>query len=107
METRLKASLLILLLLTGLVLAEDRRIEFMPGATGTRLEGSGQGAYLIRCWASQKMTVKVKNAAFQLYAPDGTRLAEGATWTGRLPQKGDYRIRVAGQAAYVLQVSVK
>lgn len=115
-------TLLTLLLVTGLALAQGhtKRIQFMAGASGTRIEDAvargEQNTYLIDCGAGQTMSISVKsteqNAVFQVFAPGGAQLGEdeNTAWTLKLPKKGDYKIVVGatrGGADYVLQVSVK
>ncbi len=57
------------------------------------------------------MTSLEQNAVFDIQAPNGTYLAEETTsWSGRLPQSGDYSVIVGGtrgNATYTLDVTIR
>jgi hypothetical protein len=59
------------------------------------------------------VTSKSRNAVMHVLAPDGTSLASDTTshtWSGKLPQDGDYRMVVRatkGVATYKLEVKVR
>lgn len=96
-----------------------RRINFAPGTTAARLDGTVTRpdgvTYVLEAAAGQTMTVTVTPAS-QMYlvisGADGVTLAEyDSTWTGVLPAGQPYLIRVgAGGGAtnvnYVLDVSI-
>jgi len=101
-----------------------RRITFAKGKSSAVLANSvirgDEDTYLVRAKAGQKMSVKVssveRNAVFFIEKPDGGYLenaGEGddqTVWKGTLPEKGDYKIIVAGtrgNATYKLSVTIK
>lgn len=101
-----------------------RRIRFAKGRQSATVSYSvvrgDRDTYILGAGAGQTMTVKITsledNAVFQIENPDGEYL-EGAgdgddamSFTGSLPDKGDYKIIVGGtrgNASYRLTVSIK
>ncbi len=78
------------------------RISFAPGATSATVNGSIRGYetrdYILNAQAGQRMTVNLdSNSSFMQLAvlnPQGDTLYVGTNWTGKLPSKGDYLVRV-------------
>jgi len=97
-----------------------QRITFAPGADSGTVGGAAIRAtmdtWLLRAASGQTMSVTVTsleaNSTFNVFAPDGTGLTgveARTTWTGPLPQDGDYKIAVEptrGNATYTLTVQV-
>ncbi len=103
----------------SLDIAIARRINFAPGSTAARLDGTLVNAegvtYVLEARAGQTMSVSVTPAAqayLMIRGADGAYLAEyEGAWSGVLPATQDYLIRVApgGGATnigYVLDVSI-
>jgi len=101
-----------------------KRIKFAKGKHTATLSNSvirgDEDTYLAGAKAKQKLTVKItsveKNAAFFIEKPSGGYLENAGdgddqtTWTGTLPDDGDYKITVAGtrgNATYKLSVTIK
>jgi hypothetical protein len=127
-KVKLAAAFFGLLLLATLAFAAQegltKRVRFARGHTTATLKNSvvrgTRDRYLVGARAGQKMTVSItsleKNAVFTLHAPSNDTL-EGAgemhdatSWTGRLPEDGDYVIEVGGtrgNASYTLKVTVR
>lgn len=101
-----------------------RRIRFASGAVSATVEDAvvrgTRDTYLVGASKGQTMTVKIasleNNAVFELKAPPNkagqrrTLKPEAISWTGTLPQTGDYQIIVGGtrgNASYKLQVTIK
>ena len=84
------------------------QVRFPAGATGTRLEGRITGYeivdYLLGAQAGQRMVVTMTTDStanyFNLLAPGESEVAffigstDGSSYGGRLPESGDYTIRV-------------
>jgi hypothetical protein len=120
-------SALLLLLATCAFAVQEgitKRVRFARGSTSATVKNSvvrgTRDRYLIGAQAGQKMTVSItsveRNAAFAIYAPSHDTL-EGAgedrevrSWSGNLPESGDYLIEVGGtrgNATYTLKVTVR
>ncbi|MBF2026786.1 MAG: hypothetical protein IGS48_08470 [Oscillatoriales cyanobacterium C42_A2020_001] len=101
-----------------------RRIRFAPGAISATIEDAvvrgTRDTYLVGASKGQTMTVAIasleNNAVFELKAPPNkagqrrTLKPEAISWTGVLPQSGDYQVIVGGtrgNASYKLQVTIK
>jgi type II secretory pathway pseudopilin PulG len=134
-ETKLKRRAGGVLLLVGILLlgtitaafAEGvrKRIKFARGRNSTVISNAVLRAeidqYLLGARAGQRMKVEITsleaNAAFQIQRPDNKGMLPGATfdddattWTGELPDNGDYVIEVAptrGNATYRLKVEIR
>jgi hypothetical protein len=105
--------------------AEPSRIEFKRGTHSStlkgKLRGDEQAEYVLGARKGQRVTVNVAalpaNAiAFELLTPLGEAFeltSNGNTWTGDLPETGDYMlyVRMAGtktpRASYTLSLSIK
>lgn len=105
--------------------AEPSRIEFKRGTHSStlkgKLRGDEQAEYILGARKGQRVTVNVAavpaNAiAFELLTPLGEEFdlaSSGTTWTGILPETGDYMlyVRMAGtqtpRASYTLTLSIK
>lgn len=101
-----------------------KRIRFAKGKHSASVSNSvirgDRDTYIAGAGAGQTMTVKItsleNNAVFQIEGPDGEYL-DGAgetddamTFSGALPEKGDYKIIVGGargNASYKLTVTIK
>lgn len=118
--------LAILLFMTAIAVPaqSDRtmRIRFPRGRTTTVIKDAvvrgTRDRYLLRARAGQTLIVHItsleNNAVFDVYAPGGRRILDGAEeatdWTGELPRSGDYVISVGGtrgNASYTLEVTVR
>ena len=101
-----------------------KRVKFKAGKTSAVVSNAvvrgDRDTYTIGAKAKQTMTVKItsveKNAVFQIQTPNGLYVAgadegdDAMSWSGSLPETGDYQIIVGGtrgNAAYKLTVSVK
>ncbi len=101
-----------------------QRVRFAPGASAATIKDSvlrgTRDIYLVAARQRQMMTIQLvsleNNATFDLLAPpnrSGKRLLlrqDAMTWTGSLPESGDYRIAVGatrGNASYRLVISIK
>ena len=129
--SKIKLIVSILLLANVLVFSQmieadgiTKRIKFAKGKSSAVLSYSvirgDEDIYLVGAKAGQKMSVKItsveKNAVFFIEKPGGGYLdgaGEGddqTVWKGILPDRGDYRITVAGtrgNATYKLSVTIK
>ena len=131
MKVVFRASLIIILGLAvfgGPAAGQSKhRVKFKKGATSAKIKGTIRGYdyrdYLIEASAGQTMTVKLSSlntyTMFSILRPNGENL-EGASQVldhaGRLPESGDYVIRVGmmraearrkGSASdYVLTISI-
>lgn len=101
-----------------------KRVRFAKGQHSATVSNSvvrgDRDTYILGAGEGQTMTVKITsvedNAVFQIENPDGEYL-EGAgdgddamSFSGELPQKGDYKIIVGGtrgNASYKLTVSIR
>lgn len=101
-------------------LGSVQRMSFAPGtssgtASGAVVRGSTDWWFLGAA-AGQTMQVDVTsleaNSTFDVFAPDGTPLTapgERTTWSGVLPQGGDYRVVVQptrGNSTYTITVRI-
>jgi hypothetical protein len=101
-------------------LGQLERMTFAPGSVSGRastaaLLGTADSWYL-GARAGQFMAVDVTsieaNSTFDVFAPDGTMMtapAERTTWSGFLPQDGDYRVEVRptrGNATYTIAARI-
>ena len=101
-----------------------KRIKFAKGKHAATVSYSvvrgDRDTYLLGAGSGQTMTVKItsleNNAVFQIENPDGEFLdgagdgEDSMTWSGTLPDNGDYKIIVGGtrgNASYKLTVSIK
>jgi hypothetical protein len=101
-----------------------QRVRFAAGASAITIKDSvlrgTRDVYLVDARQQQKMTIQLtsleNNATFDVIAPPnraGKRVLlrqAVMTWTGTLPQSGDYRIVVGptrGNASYRLVISIK
>jgi hypothetical protein len=97
------------------------RLSFAPGTDSGSVSGSvvraSEDTWVLGAAAGQTMEVTIAsiedNAAFEVFAPDGTQLTAGAelssTWSGPLPTDGDYLVvvqPVVRNATYVLSVRI-
>lgn len=84
---------------------QTERINFQPGATSTIRSGTVamNGSITYRLWASagQHMDLAIsgadaKNTAFAIFSPSGDYLftTESYSWSGTLPESGDYQIQI-------------
>jgi hypothetical protein len=105
--------------------AEPSRIEFKRGTHSStlkgKLRGDEQAEYILGARKGQRVTVNVAAVpadaiAFELLTPLGEEFdltSSGTTWTGVLPESGDYMlyVRMAGtqtpRASYTLTLSIK
>ena len=96
-----------LVLLGGFVAGQSKeRVKFKKKATSAKVKGTIRGYnyrdYLIEASAGQTMVVKLSSlntyTMLSIFRPNGDNL-EGAAqvldYSGRLPESGDYVIRVA------------
>jgi hypothetical protein len=101
-------------------LGQLERLSFAPGSVSGRasaaaLLGTADSWYL-GARAGQFMAVDVTsleaNSTFDVFAPDGTMMTapgERTTWSGVLPQDGDYRVEVRptrGNATYTIAATI-
>jgi hypothetical protein len=101
-------------------LGQLERLTFAPGSVSGRasaaaLLGTADSWYL-GARTGQFMAVDVTsleaNSTFDVFAPDGTLMtapAERTTWSGFLPQDGDYRVEVRptrGNATYTIAATI-
>ena len=120
-------SLLILALtLAGATSADGirKKVKFARGAHSASYSNSvvrgDRDTYIAGAKADQTMTLKItsleKNAVFQVKAPSGSYLQgageedDAMSWSGNLPEDGDYEIIVGGtrgNASYKLTVMIK
>jgi hypothetical protein len=101
-----------------------KRIKFARGRTSATVSGTvirgDRDTYLLGANGGQTMSVRItsleNNAVFQIEAPDGSFLSgagetdDARRWSGRLPEKGDYKIIVGGtrgNASYKVTVSIR
>lgn len=102
-----------------LIAQRPQRIQFKRGASSAQRKGGvarGEVAiYLINANKGQTMNVEIQsvegNAVFKVVDPNTNALVEEAkSWSGELPQKGDYQIVVGterGGTSYTLSVSIE
>jgi hypothetical protein len=98
------------------------RVRFARGRTTTVIKDAvvrgTRDRYILGARAGQTLIVHItsleNNAVFDVYAPGGKRLLDGAQettdWTGELPRSGDYVIEVGGtrgNASYTLEVTIR
>ena len=120
-------SLIILALtLAGVTSADGirKKVKFAKGTHSASYSYSvvrgDRDTYIAGAKANQTMTLKItsleKNAVFQVKAPSGNFLQgageedDAMSWTGNLPEDGDYEIIVGGtrgNASYKLTVTIK
>lgn len=127
-KVKLVAAFSVLLLLATFAFASQegltKRVRFARGRTTTTLKNSvvrgTRDRYLVGAREGQKMSVSItsveQNAVFTIHAPSNDTL-EGAgeahdakSWSGRLPESGDYVIEVGGtrgNATYTLKVTIR
>lgn len=101
-----------------------RRVQFAPGAVSATVEDAvvrgTRTIYLVGANKGQTLTVNIasleNNAVFELKAPANkagqrrTLKPEAVSWTGKLPETGDYQVIVGGtrgNASYKLSVKIK
>lgn len=120
------AFLMITLCLTVGVSADgvNKRVKFPRGKSSSVMSGAvvrgDRDVYTIGAKAKQRLTVKItsveKNAVFQIQTPNGIYVAgadegdDAMSWSGSLPETGDYQIIVGGtrgNATYKLTVAVR
>jgi hypothetical protein len=109
MRNAFRACLLLLCfaMLGGVALAQSKhRVKFKKGATSAKVKGTIRGYdyrdYLVGANAGQILTIKLNSlntyTMFSIFRPNGDNL-EGASqvldYSGKLPESGDYVIRVA------------
>ena len=104
--------------------ADGYRLKFAKGKHSATVSGSvvrgDRETYILGARSGQTMTAKItsleKNAVFQIQNPDGEYLdgaSEGddaMTWSGPLPDNGDYEITVGGtrgNTTYKLTVTIR
>lgn len=105
---------------TGESKPANRRVQFKRGSTSATVTGKASIAlpdtYLVGARAGQVMTVRLtspaKSVSFLVMSPVSTTLiADNArTWTGTLPEDGDYHIIVEGDergGTYTMTISIK
>ena len=102
----------------------SKRVRFPRGGTTAVLKNSvvrgTVDRYTLGARSGQQMKVSIssveQNAVFTIYTPgggtlDGAGIGQDATsWSGVLPQDGDYAIEVGGtrgNATYALKVTVR
>lgn len=95
------------------------RVKFNQGANSTTIKNSvvrgDRNTYLLGAKGGQQMNLKItsleNNAVFDVIAPDSKTIKqEATTWSGKLPENGDYQIIVGGtrgNASYELTVEIK
>lgn len=79
-----------------------QRVSFAPGTAAATVSGSVRGYetrdYILNARAGQRMTVDLRsNSTYMQVAvlsPQGETLYVGTNWTGSLPIRGDYLVRV-------------
>ena len=77
-------------------------MTFPPGSTGTSVNGNVRGyetrSYVLNAQAGQEMVVFLNSDSrfmeAAIISPRGATLYVGADWRGRLPNSGDYIVRV-------------
>ncbi|HYG11022.1 MAG TPA: hypothetical protein VD835_13820 [Pyrinomonadaceae bacterium] len=127
-RVKLAAGFLGLLLLATCALAAQegltKRVRFARGRTSATLKNSvvrgTRDRYLLEARAGQRMTVNItsveRNAVFTIHTPAGDPIEgageahESTSWSGSLPESGDYVIEVGGtrgNATYTLKVAVR
>lgn len=101
-----------------------KRIKFARGKSSTVISSAvvrgDVDTYTVGAKSGQRMTVKItsveKNAVFQIQTPSGIYVAgadegdDAMSWSGALPETGDYRIIVGGtrgNATYKLTVGIR
>jgi hypothetical protein len=97
-----------------------RRVQFRPGSSSATVQGKVSIAlpdqYLLGARAGQTMSVQLtsaqKSVRFLVMSPKSTSLiADNArSWTGTLPETGDYHIIVDGDergGTYTMTISIK
>jgi hypothetical protein len=105
---------------TGESKPANRRVQFRRGSSSATVQGKVSIAFpdtlLVGARAGQVMTVKLtsaqKSVRFLVMSPQSTSLlADNArTWTGTLPETGDYHIIVDGDergGTYTMTISIK
>lgn len=105
---------------TGETKPSHRRVQFQRGMSSTTVQGKASIAMpdilLVGARAGQVMTLQLtaprKSVTFSLMSPDTSTLFVDSTrsWSGPLPQNGDYTIIVDGDekgGTYSLTVSIK
>ena len=120
-------SLLILAFTFASITSADgirKRVKFAKGAHSASYSYSvirgDRDTYIAGAKAGQRMTLKItsleKNAVFQVQTPSGSYLQgagevdDAMSWSGSLPEDGDYEIIVGGtrgNASYKLTVTIK
>ena len=97
-----------------------QRMSFAPGADSGTVGGAvllgATDQWYLTARAGQQMDVTVSsveaNSTFDVFGPDGAALTapgERTTWSGPLPQDGDYRIAISptrGNATYTMTVRI-
>lgn len=126
-RTSVRALMLTALLLITVMAApgqsdRTRRVRFQRGRTSTVIKDAvvrgTRDRYILGARAGQTLIVHITsvedNAVFNVYAPGGKRVLDGAQettdWTGELPRSGDYVIEVGGtrgNATYTLEVTIR
>lgn len=101
-----------------------RRVRFARGASSATIKDSvvsgTRDRYLLGARKGQKMSIRIvsleDNAVFDIVAPvnqagqQRTLKQEAFSWSGTLPETGDYQIVVGstrGNASYRLQVTIR
>ena len=96
-----------LIFIVGSAVAQSKqRVKFSKGATSTTIKGTIRGFdyrdYLVEASAGQTINIKLNSpntyTMFGIFRPDGENLdraAQVADFAGKLPETGDYTIRVA------------
>lgn len=105
---------------TGERKPSQRRVQFKRGTSSTTLRGRVSivmpDTYLIGARAGQVMTIQLtaprKSVRFILMSPSTSSLVDDntRTWTGTLPENGDYSIIVEGDergGTYSMTISIK
>ena len=125
--SRTISLLLVALALAGVASAQgiSKRVKFAKGKSAATYAGGlvrgDRDTYLVGAKAGQKMSVNIssreKNAVFQIQAVrNGKYLAKAGetddqtTWSGQLPENGDYKIIVGGtrgNASYKLTIVIR
>ena len=128
---KITVAILTVLLLSVSAAYAQSRIKFPPGKTGTTLKGKTTGgpserggmnpvSYKFYAKKGQQLTLKLTsakgNAVFAVYLPkmaDFLNDSQNATtWSGKLPQTGDYEIIIFPEdemtdTAYTLTITIK
>jgi len=95
-----------------------RRVQFKRGSSSTTVHGKVSivlpDTYLLGARAGQIMSVQLTSAQesvrFLLLSPKSTIADKARSWTGTLPETGDYEIIVDGDkrgGAYSITISIK